>query len=146
MEGFVIMLVLLLLAIFLVPLIFFLLQLQKLLNACTPGSRQMDPGMVWLNLIPLFSLGWMIYTVIKIRDTLKIEFPARNIETDDPEFCFPIGLAMGICSACSIIPFINYLTGIASLVLMIIYWIKMHKYTTILESNNLIQGNIKIIT
>ncbi len=134
MEGFIILFILLILAIFLVPLIFFLLQLQKLLNACTPGSRQMEPGMVWLNLIPLFSLGWMIYTVIKIRDTLKIEFPARNLETDDPEFSFPIGLAMGICSACGIIPFLGYLTGIASLVLLILYWIKMHKYTAILES------------
>ena len=134
MEGFIILLFLLILAICLVPLIFFLLQLQKLLNACTPESRQMEPGMVWLNLIPLFNLGWTIYTVIKIRDTLKIEFPARNLETDDPEFSFPIGLAYGICSACSIIPFLGYLTGIASLVLLILYWIKMHKYTAILES------------
>ena len=134
MEGLIIIFVLLGLAIGLVPMIFYLLQIQKLLNACTPESRQMEPGMVWLNLIPLFSLGWMIYTVIKIRDTLKIEFPARNLETDDPQFSFPVGLAYGICAACSIIPFIGTFTAIGALVCWILYWIKMHKYTAILES------------
>jgi len=119
-----------------VALVFFLLQLQKLLNACTPGSRQMEPGMVWLNLIPFFGLGWMIYTVIKVRDTLKIDFPARNLETDDPEFSFPIGLAMGICFACGIIPFLGYFSSIGGIVLLIMYWIKIHKYTAILESSN----------
>ena len=66
MEGFFVLFFLIILAACIVPVIFFLLQLQKLLNACTPGSRQMEPGMVWLNLIPLFGLGWMIYTVIDL--------------------------------------------------------------------------------
>ena len=49
MEGLIIIFVLLGLAIGLVPMIFYLLQIQKLLNACTPESRQMESGMVWLN-------------------------------------------------------------------------------------------------
>jgi len=78
----------------------------------------------------------MIYTVIKVRDTLKIDFPARNLETDDPDFSFPIGLAMGICFACGIIPFLGYFSSIGGIVLLIMYWMKIHKYTAILESSN----------
>ena len=39
-------------AIALIPLIFYLLTLQKALNSCAPENRAMQPAMVWLMLIP----------------------------------------------------------------------------------------------
>jgi hypothetical protein len=38
----------------LVIYIFFLLTLQRCFSRISPANRQMEPGMVWLNLIPCF--------------------------------------------------------------------------------------------
>lgn len=40
----------------LVVAIFYLLTLMRALQKCSPQSRTMQPGMVWLLLIPLFNL------------------------------------------------------------------------------------------
>jgi len=135
MEGFIVLFIILFLALFIVPMVFFLLQLQKLLNNCAPQNRIMEPGMVWLNIIPLFGMVWIFFTVIKIRDSLKGEFASRNLESDDPEFGFMMGLIYAITGACSIIPFIGTFAAIASIVFWIIYWIKMNKYCNILINN-----------
>ena len=57
----------------LVVLILFLLNLMRLLEAVQPQNRAMSPGLVWLNVIPLFTVGWMIYTVLKISDSVQRE-------------------------------------------------------------------------
>ena len=111
-------------------MIFFLLHLNRLLSKCKPENINMEPGLVWLNLIPIFSLGWMFYTVIKVRDALKAEFKSRNLQSNDPQFAYSIGLAYCITLACSIIPFIGFFTSISSFILWIIYWVKTHKYST----------------
>ncbi|HEX20135.1 MAG TPA: hypothetical protein ENG78_04880 [Acidiferrobacteraceae bacterium] len=45
--------------------VFYLLALSKALKRVDASRRGMSPGMVWLNLIPLFNLGWHIYTVVQ---------------------------------------------------------------------------------
>ncbi len=42
--------------IFVLPAIFYILTVQKLLNKCAPGSRTLDPNLVWLFIIPLVGL------------------------------------------------------------------------------------------
>ena len=129
----IIFLVIIVLAIVIIPTVFFLIHLQKLLNKCSVDNRAMEPGMVWLNFIPLFNLGWIFYTIFKVTESLKAEFKDRNIESDDPEFSHPIGLAYCITYVCSIIPFLGYLSSIACLVLWIIYWVKTDKYSKQLD-------------
>ena len=53
-------------AVLLVPMIFYLLTLQKALNRCSPECRAMNPGMVWLMLIPLFNVVWQFFIVINL--------------------------------------------------------------------------------
>ena len=124
--------ILLLLA-FILQMIFFLLHLHRLLSKCKPENNNMEPGLVWLNLIPIFNLGWMFYTIIKIRDALKIEFKSRSLQSDDPQFAYSIGLAYCTTFVCSIIPFIGFFTIIASFILWIIYWVKTYKYSAQLD-------------
>jgi hypothetical protein len=65
----------------LVILIFFCATLQKALSRCSPRNRTMEPGLVWLNLIPFFSiLFWSIYTSIHVGNSLKNEFEDRDID------------------------------------------------------------------
>jgi hypothetical protein len=51
--------------------ILFLLTLHRALDRCSPRNRTMEPGMVWLNLIPLFSMVWC--------SSPLLEFPNRSI-------------------------------------------------------------------
>ena len=133
MEGIMILFVLLIAGGIITAVVFFLITLMRILNKCAPENQTMEGGLVWLNLIPLFGAGWMVYTVIQIRNSLQAEFKSRNIKTDDPQLGFGVGLAYAICACCTIIPFLGILSGIASLILMIIYWTKMHEYSQLLD-------------
>ena len=61
-----------------VVFIFFLLTLQRALARCRPECRTMEPGQVWLNLIPLFNIAWMFITVLRISESLRNEFYERG--------------------------------------------------------------------
>ena len=108
--------------------ILFILNLQKTLAACSQENRAMEPGLVWLTLIPLFNLFWMIWTVIKIRDSLQKEYEARSLDTTEVTNTYNIGLTYGVLAASGIItqfiPFIGILASIATLVFFIMYWVK----------------------
>jgi hypothetical protein len=67
-------------AAFLIPVIFYFLELQNTLKEVSVENRKMKPGQVWLLLIPLFSIYWLFEVVSKIADSLKAEFASRNIE------------------------------------------------------------------
>ena len=88
----------------------------------------MEPGLVWLNLIPLFSMFWMIWTVIKIRDSLQKEYEARSLDIKEVTDTYNMGLSFGVLAASGIItryiPVIGFLASLATLVFMIIYWVK----------------------
>src|ERR1022692_2548005 len=69
-------------AILLVPFIFYLLTLQKALNRCSPECRAMQPGLVWLMLIPLFHIVWQFLVVLNMAKSLAAEFQKRGIAED----------------------------------------------------------------
>lgn len=115
------------LAIFILPWFFFLLNLQTLLQRVSPGNRAMPAGYVWLNFIPVFNLGWFLYTVIKVRDSVRAEYEARRWPAEG-DFGYNVGIVAGILSIASFflgwVPFIGWAAGIGWLVSWIIYWLK----------------------
>jgi hypothetical protein len=108
-------------AIALVVHILFLMTMSKTLAACSQRNRTMEPGQVWLNLIPLFGIVWMFITVIRMSETLKNEYEARGMRSDDPEFGKMTGLLWLIFN---FIPCVN----IVAIVFFIMYWVKMAGY------------------
>jgi len=58
---------------FLVPMIFFLLAQQNILRAVSAHNRKMQPGEVWLQLIPLFGLVWKFIVVTRISQSIRSE-------------------------------------------------------------------------
>lgn len=112
--------------------VFFLLSLQKNLSSISENNRAMNPPMVWLNLIPLFALGWMIYTVIKISESLEKELTARNISFDAKP-AYALGLTFSIMNASGIlwswIPVLGLLVAIGMMVVWIMYWVQISKFT-----------------
>ena len=85
--------------------------------------RVMEPGMVWLLLIPCFNLVWNFFVYLRIPDSFNAFFQAHQ-RTEFGDCGRGLGLAYAICAACSIVPLINYLAGPASLVLAIIVIVK----------------------
>lgn len=113
--------------------ILYLASLSGLLAKCSPAARTMQPGMVWLMLIPFFNLIWSFIVVNAISDSLAKEFGLRSLPLPEPMPGKPVGIAMAVCGACSIIPFVNFLAAPAHLVLWIMYWVKMSGYSHCLD-------------
>ncbi len=88
--------------------------------------RKMEPGMVWLLLIPCFSLVWNFFVFPRLSESYLSYFTSKG-RTDVGDCGRGIGLAYAICSACSIIPYLGIIGGLAGLVLLIIYLIKAYE-------------------
>jgi hypothetical protein len=125
--------ILIVIGILLIPTIFFLITLQGTLQRVRPENREMEPGLVWLNLIPIFNLGWQFFTIIKLTNSVRREYVSRGRPEPYDGFGFNLGIAYCICECCGIIPFFGILAGLAGLVLWIMYWVKIAGYKRELE-------------
>ena len=119
------------LGIFLLPWFFFLLNLQTTLNRVSIGNRAMPAGQVWLNFIPVFNLGWFIYTVFKVRDSVKAEYASRGWPAEG-DFASNVGLATGILAIVSFfigwVPVLGWGAAVAQVVCWIVYWLKTAEF------------------
>lgn len=119
-----------LLVILVIPWFFFLLNLQNLLLRVQPRNRAMPSGYVWLNFIPVFNLGWFLYTVIKVRDSVRAEYVSRGW-TPEGDQGYNVGLVTGVLAIASFflgwIPGIGWAVAIAQLICWILYWLKTHE-------------------
>lgn len=103
----------------------FLFTLSKTLALCSPRNRTMEPGSVWLNLIPLFNLVWMFITIIKLSESLQNEYESRGLRSDDPDFGKMTGILYMV---------FNFICGLVALVFFILYWVKIAGYKKTLET------------
>ena len=113
-----------------VPWFFFLWNLQTLLQRVDPRNRAMPPGHVWLNFIPIFNLGWFIYTVIKIKESLLAEYGLRGWAPEGDQG-YNVGIATGVLAIASFflgwVPVIGWAVGIAQLICWVLYWLKTNE-------------------
>jgi hypothetical protein len=131
-EMLVVMFVGIVLTASLIPMIFYLLTLQKTLSRCSPERRAMEPGLVWLLLIPLFSLVWHFFVVSNVAKSLQGEFEKRQIGIE-PSPGYSLGLPMCILNACAVIPLLGILAWLAGTVCWIIYWVRIAEFSRRLE-------------
>lgn len=118
-----------------VPVIFYILSLQNTFKEISISNRKMEPGNVWLMLIPLFGLVWQFFIVDRLADSLKAEFATRNIVVDEDRPGYSIGLTYCILFCCGIIPVLGALASLGGIVCWIIYWVKINDYRTKLQEN-----------
>lgn len=124
---------------FLVLAIFYLSSLSKLLGKCSPAARTMQPAMVWLMFIPVFNIVWHFFVVLAIATTVANEYRLRNLAPPEREPGKAIGISMCVCAACSFIPFLGILTGLAHFVLWILYWIKVNEFSRGLDATIMVR-------
>lgn len=75
--------------------VLFLLTLRGLLKQVRPQNRAFKPDLVWLNLIPVFDYAWIFVTLVKVRESVRAEFRARDW-AHRPDPSFRVGLTSGI--------------------------------------------------
>ncbi len=112
----------------LLVMIFFLLSLSKSLAECRPHNRTMEPGMVWLNLIPIFFIVWMFITAIRVSESLKNEFADRGRHYRGEDYGQTLGVTTCGLYMAGLIPYCGILFMLAWLVCWIIYWVKIAGY------------------
>ena len=112
----------------LVPMVFYLLTLQKALSRCAPERRTLLPGQVWLLLIPFFNLVWNFFVVSRVASTLANEFRARKLPVES-EPGKAIGLAYSILFASCVVPILGFVAVVAGVVCWVIYWVKIAEFS-----------------
>lgn len=112
--------------------ILYLMTLYKCLKKVKPENRAMEPGLVWLSLIPVFNLVWNFFIVIQMKESLSKEFNSRQLP-DDGDYGFGMGLTFAILACVNNIPYLNVLTSIPTLIFWVIYWIKISGYSKQLD-------------
>ncbi len=116
--------------------IFFLLTLHKALAKCHPRNRTMEPGMVWLNLIPLFNLVWQFITVVKVAESLEYEYRDRGWHRRGEDYGKGLGITTCALGFGGIIPYCGILIVLAGLVCSIVYWVKIAGYSRDLSTGS----------
>lgn len=104
--------------------ILFLLTLKRALEQCSPHTRTMEPGMVFLNLIPCFGSVWMFITVSRLSESLRAEYDDRGMDAYG-DYGQQIGISYAALVLGGIIPYVGVLFAIGGLVCWILYWVKM---------------------
>lgn len=102
----------------------FLLSMSKCFKAISPRNRQMEPGKVWLALIPIFGLVWTIIMILKLSDSLRDEYDDRGMRGDGD-----FGKTLGIVYIVS-----SFICGPVALITFIMYWVKVAGYSKALLS------------
>src|SRR5436309_7855928 len=72
---------------FIIPAILFFLTQQKTLQVISADNREMSPGSIWLQLIPVFGMVWQFIVVTRIAHSVSKEMASRigNSILDDSE-------------------------------------------------------------
>src|SRR5882672_7270022 len=121
--------------------VFYLLTLQKALSRVARHNRLLEPGLVWLSLIPLIGLVWSFFIATRVPDSLRKEFRERGMD-DFTDYGKRIGLANAVLGVVlsaaavllSIAPsvwwgFVVIPAGLISLALFIIFWVRIAGYS-----------------
>jgi len=89
--------------------------------------REMQPGLVWLLLIPCFGIVWNFFVYPKLADSFKNYF--NSVGDESVGDC---GKTLAWLYAAfvvgSIIPYLGFLVSLASLVIWIIFMVKAYGY------------------
>jgi hypothetical protein len=134
---------------FVIPVIFFLLTQQRTLTAIRPENRKMQPGLVWLQLIPFFGIIFQFWVIRRIADSIREEL---NTPTGDSLFAedglgisnkptYSLGITYAILFCATLLP-IFLLKGIfalAGMIVWICYWIQLNRYRVKLKQRMLLQ-------
>lgn len=131
----IVLLYLIILAGVLLLVIFYYKTFIDAMTYVRPQNRVTGTANILFMWIPLFNLvyGFIVYP--KICESIKNEYRSLGM-AEDGDFGRSLAITMCALSFGAFIPFINFLTPIAILVVWIIFWVKINGYKEVLMEKN----------
>ena len=80
----------------------YLWNLHSLLHRCSPENRALRPGLVWLQLVPVFGVVWQFYVVRALPGSVEAEYRSRGLRIE-PRPTHSLGLAKAIVDAVTLV-------------------------------------------
>jgi hypothetical protein len=112
----------------------FLMAVALVLHRVSPENRRMEPGSVWLNLIPVFNLVWATVTVERVAESLRNEFRERGMDGSDEQYGRRTGLTLLALLASGILFYPAFICYPIAFFYWIGYWRQMNRYAGRLKS------------
>jgi hypothetical protein len=112
----------------------FLMAVVRVLHRVSPENRRMEPGQVWLNLIPVFNLVWATVTVERVAESLRSEFCERGMDDPDEQYGRRTGLTLLALLASGILFYPAFICYPVAFFYWIGYWRQMNRYAGRLKS------------
>lgn len=136
---------LLFLALFFVPAVLFLLTQQRTIRLIQPHNRRIEPGEVFLQLVPLFGMVWQFFVVIRLSDSIRKELGETTFSFEgtpvvhsakEARPTFRIGIIYCTLFSCYILPFIGRYLFLGGMICWVIYWVQLYRYKKKLEEKH----------
>jgi hypothetical protein len=89
-----------------------------------PANRKLAPASVFFLLIPLVNIVWLFFVVMKLSQGYQ-EYFAANPRPGVGDCGYGVGLGWAVAAVCVIVPVAHFFAGLAALILMILYLVKM---------------------
>lgn len=116
-------------------LVYYVKTIIEVMVHVRPSNRLTGVSNILLNYVPLVNIvyGFIVYP--KICDSIKNEYKTLGLP-EDGDFGKGLAITLQALTLTMFIPFLNFLTSIAGLVLWILLWVKFNKYLNDLKSMN----------
>jgi hypothetical protein len=103
--------------------------LSRVLGRVRPENRRMEPGEVWVNLIPMVNLVWAVVTVERVGESVRADLTARGAAKKKEAYGKTSGIiALVLIGVFLLIPLAGVVTLPFAFVYGIVYWFQMNAY------------------
>jgi hypothetical protein len=119
----------------------FLASVDRVVKRVEPENRRMDPGQVWLCLIPGFNLLWIVVMIERVGESIRNEFIARGRHKLSESYGKTAGLAfvflswVGIPFAIETTPCVLVFWFFA-FIYWVVYWTQISNYARKLNTES----------
>ncbi len=103
--------------------------ITRVLGRVSPENRRMEPGEVWVNLIPVVNLIWPVVTVERVGESIRAELAARNRVKKKDAFGKTSGIiALVLVGTVLLLPPAGLVTLPFAFLYGIVYWVQLNGY------------------
>jgi hypothetical protein len=103
--------------------------ITRVLGRVSPENRRMEPGEVWVNLIPVVNLIWPVVTVERVGESIRAELAARNRVKKKDAFGKTSGIiALVLVGTVLLLPPAGLVTLPFAFMYGIVYWVQLNGY------------------
>lgn len=106
---------------------FYLRSLSRLLKVIQPGNRRLEPGLVWIGMIPGVNLLWPFVMNPLICSSVKKEMESRGID-EYGDYGMALGIISPLLAFGGFVPYVGRLINVAGLITWCLFWVKMNEY------------------